>query len=217
MLLHGVEPLREEPGRDVLDRIEAEAVHAGRVQIPLAPVRDLAAHLLALEVEVAAHEEGKVALLQRHLVVERLALQEVDRVPLVGPARVEVDGVEVRGAPLERGVPAPAAGEMEVGVGLDVAQVTARAGAVVLGIGRRLHELGRIAARAVIEDRVRVHLEARAVQRPDRGQVLLAGAVLRADSSPSGRTLRGRTCRRRRSPRRSRRRFPCRPGAATPR
>ena len=127
VLLHGVEPLRKEPGRDVLDRVQAEAVHSRGVEVPLAPLRDLAAHLLALEVEVAAHEEGEVAPLQRHLVVEGLSLEEIDGVLLAGLSGVVVHGVEMARMPLEAGVLAPPAGEMEVGVGKDLPEI-ARAG-----------------------------------------------------------------------------------------
>jgi hypothetical protein len=74
VLLHLVQPLRKEPGGDVLDRVEAEAVHARLVEIPLPPARHLGPNLLVLEVEVRTHQEGVVAPLQGHLVVEGLAL-----------------------------------------------------------------------------------------------------------------------------------------------
>ena len=181
--LHRVEPVGKEPRRDVLHRVEPEAVDARRVEVPAAPGRDLVAHLLALEVEVGSHQVGEVAVLERHLVVELLALDQVHRVLLARVAVVVVDGVEVPGAPLERRVPALAAREAEARVALDLARLALGPQAVVLRERRGARDLGRVAAHAVVEHHVGVDLEPRLLQRLDRRHVLGLRAVLGADAA----------------------------------
>ena len=149
------------------------------VEIPLAPVERLLTNLGALEVQIAAHQVGEVPLVERDLVVEGLALQEVDGVLLLGVPRVVVHGVEVAVMPFEGRVLASPSGETEVGVGVDVARRALGPQPVVLGEGSGADRLRRVAAHAVVQDHVAVDRKPRGLEGLNCAQVLGLGAVFR--------------------------------------
>ena len=72
-----VEPVLEERGGDVLERVEPEAIDAGRVDEPAAKLEQLVAHLLVVDVDVAAHQVVEVALLEAHVAREGLVGKQV--------------------------------------------------------------------------------------------------------------------------------------------
>jgi len=163
-------------------RIEPEAVDPGGVEIPFSPPEQLGAHLFVLEIEIAAHQIGKIASLQRNVIVELLAVEQVDHTRFSG-FRVVIDGVEVLPAPLERRVLALAAGEGETGVHLDFSRLTARMHSVVLEERNGPRRFRSVAANAVVEHGVGVDLEAGGAQRGDGPEILLAGSILGANGT----------------------------------
>src|SRR5690606_16288156 len=116
---HVLEPLDEEGGVDVLHGVEAHAVYARGLHVPTAPAEQLLAHLVALDVDVAAEQVVVVAELGVDVLYEPLPLEEVDGLE-VGVVVVAVDGVEVPPVPLEAGVLPAAAGEPEARPGADL-------------------------------------------------------------------------------------------------
>jgi len=131
---HFIQPGREKPGRDVLDGIEPKPVCSGGVEIPLAPAQQGFPRFFILEIDRAAHQMGEIAFLQRDLVVEVLALEQIHLVRFTGFG-VVIGRVEMPPVPLERRIASLTPRKVEMGVDLDFPRVASGMQAVVLPRG----------------------------------------------------------------------------------
>ena len=166
----------------MLDGVQAQPIHSGRLDVPLAPAVQLLADAWVGDVHVAAHQVVEVAELGVDGLVPLLAFEEPQAVALRG--LVPVDAVEARPVPREVRVDARAPGEREARPRLDRLGFPDRL-VTVLGVDRGgAHGLGRVGAHTVVEDDVGTHGDARLVQGLDGGQVLVLRPILRGHGAP---------------------------------
>ena len=163
----------------MLDGIQAQRVHAGRLHIPASPAVQLLADARVRDVHVAAHQVVEVTELSVDGLVPVLAFEEPQA---LAPRRlVPVDAVEARPVPREIRVGAAAPREREAGPRLDHFGFADHLMAVLLVDRSRAHHLGRIRAHAVVEDDVGAHGDPRLMQGVDGGQVFVLRPVLRGN------------------------------------
>ena len=99
VFFQGIVPLREEPGCDVLDGIQAKTIDTGGFQVPRSPAGNIRPHLRILEINIAPHQISIVAKFKRDIVVEAFTLQQVDRVTLPGIEIVIINSIEMLPGP----------------------------------------------------------------------------------------------------------------------
>ena len=176
------EPAGVEVRSHVLDGVQAQPVHAGRLDVPLAPAVQLLADARLGDVYVAAHQVVKVTELGVDGLVPLLAFEEPQSVALRG--FIPVDAVETRPVPREVRVRARAPRERETCPRLDRLGLADRLMAI-LGVDRGgSHGLRRVGAHAVVEDDVGTHRDARRAQSLDGCQILVLRPVLRRHGAP---------------------------------
>ena len=161
----------------VLERVKAQAIQAGGLKVPLAPLDELPVDALVREVDVHAHEVVKVGVLG---VVDVLRPVLAGKAPERGALLflVPVASGEAAGIPDEIVKLASTPWEGKAGPRGDLRLLTH----VDLAVARvnldGLHGLKLIAAHLVVEDDVAQHLDALGLQRLDAREVVVALAVL---------------------------------------
>ena len=170
------EPVGEEGETDVLDRVEAEPVHAGFLEIPRAPAVELFDNGGVLHIQVCAHQIVIVAVLVVHFAFPVFAV-EVEHSLALGPV-VPVHTVKMGVVPLKSGVFAAAPREGEAGPGRDGALDAAVLQAVVRVAALGFYRFAAIRAHAVVQHNVRQHFQPGFLQRAHGGQVLVFCSVL---------------------------------------
>ena len=177
-----VQPAGVEVRSHVLDGVQAQTVHAGRLDVPLTPAVQLLTDPGLGDVHIAAHQVVEVAELGVDGVIPLLAFKEPQAVAF--RRFIPVDAVEARPVPREVRVDARAPREREACPRLDRLGLPDGLMAV-LGVDRGgSHGLGRVGAHAVVEDDVGTHGDARRVQSLDGCQVLVLRPVLRGHGAP---------------------------------
>ena len=169
-------PAGEEVGADVLEGVQAQAVHAGGLHVPAAPPVELGGDPGVGDLDVGAHEVVVVAELVGDVLAPLLALEQ----PHPGEVArlVPVGAVEAGPVPGEVRVGPGAPGEGVAGPGGDLLGRPDGA-PPILGIdGEGAHDLGGVGPHAMVEDDIGDDCDSGGMEGLDGGEILVLGAVL---------------------------------------
>ena len=182
LLAQALQQLPVEGEADVLDRVEAQPVHAGLLQIPAQPFFGLALHGGVRHVDVHSHQIVEVALFGVGLRGPALAGKAVDAVAAFG-ILVPVRAGEVPVVPDEVAVRAVPAREGEFRPDMDRVLPVHLVGAVVGAVADGPDGLQLVAAHAVVEHDISVDADVGRVEGVHRRDIFVLGSVFGPDGS----------------------------------